>query len=197
MKTHATQRGMTLLEVIAAVVIMSIMFALVATGMYDEGPIRTVSTASQIRQHIRYAQSMAMKYGDDPGDPTDPINIYGLHFRDTTSYFIFTETVAPDNTTAIAPDTTATKVQIPGENGTTFDISDVGGDTNLSINAAFTVMFDTFGRPYTAYTNPTAGSNTPVATDNTLTFTVQHAGKEAGDEMTFEIEPETGFIEVQ
>ena len=108
-----------------------------------------ISQESIINNHIRYAQSMAMKLGA----------IWGIKC-DGTDYWLFRTN---------APDTPANQVILPGEDNVQVSLA------NKKITlTAFTVFFDGNGRPYTAYTD--AATNTPVAAPLSITVDSIPAG---------------------
>jgi hypothetical protein len=108
-----------------------------------------VAQQSVIKNHIRYAQSTAMKRGA----------IWGIQC-DGAAYWLFRTN---------APATPANQVVLPGENNAQVSLA----NKKVSMTA-FTVFFDANGRPYTAYTDTT--TNTPVAAPLSITVNSLPAG---------------------
>ena len=160
-------RGFTLIEMIAVVIIAGIVAAVAVGSVMNTSQTNRVSQASVIKNHIRYAQSMAMKR------VTIDVPVWGIKC-DGAAYWLFNN---------IAPDTPANQVIIPGEDNVQISLA----NKNITLTA-FTVFFDGNGRPYTAYTDAT--TNVPVAA--ALAVTV--GSLPAGSFGTFSITPETGFI---
>jgi type II secretory pathway pseudopilin PulG len=152
--------------VIAVLIIIGVVAAIAAYKLVD-----TTATASRVAQegviknHIRYAQTMAMKRGGIRGIKCDGAN-----------YWLFTTN---------APDTPANQIALPSENSTKIALA-----AKKATMTAFTVFFDASGRPYTAYTD--AVTNTPVTTANPISISVNSVP--ASTAATFGITPETGFI---
>jgi len=129
-------RGFTLIEMIAVVVIAGIVAAVAVGSVMNTSQTNRVSRTNVIKNHIRYAQSTAMKRGA----------VWGLKC-DGASYWLFRTN---------DPDTQANQVIIPGEDNVQISLA----NKNITLTA-FTVFFDGNGRPYTAYTDAT--TNVPVA----------------------------------
>ena len=142
-------RGFTLIEIVAALIIIGIIAVVIinsAIGITDAG---RVSQENVIKNHIRYAQSMAMKRGA----------VWGIKC-DGTAYWLFRTN---------DPDTEANQVVLPDEESTKVTLA----NKNVSMTA-FTVFFDANGRPYTAYTDET--TNTPVSAPLSITVDSVPAG---------------------
>ena len=164
-KTAANNRGFTLIEVIAVLVLIGIITVVVISNMTSTAETSSVVQGSIIKNQIRYAQSMAMKRGE----------IWGIKC-DSTDYWLFRTS---------DPDTPANQIVLPDEDNAKVTLA------NKTITmTAFTVFLDGNGRPYTAYTNETI--NTPVSAGNPLSITVDSIP--AGTGATFGVTPETGFI---
>jgi type II secretion system protein H len=155
--------GFTLVEIIVVLVIIGIIAAVVIGSVMGTSETSRVSQESVIKNHIRYAQSMAMKRGA----------IWGIKC-DGTDYWLFRTN---------DPDTVANQIVLPDEDNAKVTLA----NKNVTMTA-FTVFFNVNGRPYTAYTDET--TNTTVSAP--LSITVDSIP--AGNQGTFEIAPETGFI---
>jgi len=158
-------RGFTIVEIIAVLVIVGIIALVAVSSLMGTAETSRVSQEGVIKNHIRYAQSMAMKRGA----------IWGIKC-DGAAYWLFRTNL---------PDTAANQVPLPDENDALISLT----DKSITLTT-FTVFFDGNGRPYTTYTSATV--NTPVSAAAPLTITV--GSLPAGSAGTFSITPETGFI---
>ena len=158
-------RGFTLIEIIAVLVVVGILAAVIITRAMSTTSTNRAAQESVIKNHIRYAQALAVKQG----------TIWGIKCNGT-DYWLFR---------TIDPDTTSNQRALPGEENAKVTLA----NKNISMSV-FTVFFDANGRPYTAYTDAT--TNTPVSTANPLSITMNSVP--AGTAATFGITPETGFI---
>jgi prepilin-type N-terminal cleavage/methylation domain-containing protein len=161
----ADERGFTLIEVIAILVIIGIITVVAISNITSTADTGRLVQGDIIRNQIRYAQSMAMKRGE----------IWGIKC-DGADYWLFRSN---------APDTPANQIVLPDESNAKVTLA-----TKEITMTAFTVFFDINGRPYTSYTSDTI--NTPVSAGNPLTITLTSIP--AGSGLTFGVTPETGFI---
>jgi prepilin-type N-terminal cleavage/methylation domain-containing protein len=160
-------RGFTLIEIIAVLVIIGIIAAVAIGSVMSTSETNRISQTSVIKNHIRYAQSTAMKRG------TITIPVWGIKC-DGAAYWLFRTN---------APDTQANQIILPGEDNVQISLA----NKNITLTA-FTVFFDGNGRPYTAYADAT--TNAPVAAPLVITV----GSLPAGSSGAFTIAPETGFI---
>ena len=166
--------GFTLIEIIAVLMLMSIIAATVLGRGVNTGQTDLVGQADKIRNHFRYAQSMAMKNGDQ---------IWGFRCAagPPNVYFIFRLTV-PVGDPVNDPDVAGNQVQLPAENDVKVSLTEAGVAMD-----AFTIFFDKYGRPYSSYTDES--NNNPL--DSAQVYNIS-----AGSRFrTLTISPETGFIQ--
>ena len=106
-------RGFTFLEIVVVMVLISIIAAVTFSRSITTTQINFVGQADKIRQHIRYAQSLAMKRDE----------IWGIR-SSATQYWLF-------------KNTTSNEVQLPGEQNTKITLAALG----ITMNS-FTVYFN-------------------------------------------------------
>ena len=149
---NPNNRGFTLVEVTVVVVLIGIIAAVVFARSISTDPINLVGQVDKIRNHIRYAQSMAMKLNEE-----------WVISCDATQYWL--------------SDNTLTAVKLPGATTDQISLADLG----VSMTA-FAVYFDPLGIPYHSYVdkdnnNPVTPGNPRVITisagseSHTLTVT--------------------------
>ncbi len=153
MKTN--ERGFTILEVIAVLILIGAVSVVLISRTMNIQQIDLGTRTAKVQTHIRYAQTMAMKRSD---------TIWGIKCGGT-DYWLFKTN---------DPDTGSNQVQFLGESSVKVPMPSMG---------AFTLYFDKYGIPYTAYTDES--TNIPVATPYLIQI----------DTETFNITPETGFIQ--
>ena len=153
MKTN--ERGFTILEVIVVLILISIVSVVIISRTTNIQQIDLGAQVDKVQAHIRYANTMAMKRSD---------TIWGIKC-DGDDYWLFKTN---------DPDTASNQVRFLGEDSDKVPMPDMN---------AFTLFFDKYGIPYTAYTDES--TNTPVSTPLSIQI----------DSQTFNITPETGFIQ--
>jgi MSHA pilin protein MshC len=141
-------RGFTLIEVIAILIITGIVAAVIINRATGTSETSRVAQENVIKNHIRYAQSMAMKQGA----------VWGIKCAGAAYWLFRTNDPAPAN-----------QVVLPDE-----DNAQVSLASKKITLTAFTVFFDGNGRPYTAYTDATI--NTPVSAPLSLSVDSIPAG---------------------
>ena len=118
--------GFTLIEMVVVLVLISIIAATVFSRSITTDRINFVGQVDKIRNHIRYAQSMAMKRNEIWG-----IKCFG------NRYWLFSyENFGDENNPII----------LPGQETDKINLSDLGVTMN-----AFDVYFDGIGVPYKSY----------------------------------------------
>jgi len=163
-KMNRNIHGFTLVEITVVVVLIGIISAVVLARSITTDRINVVGEVDKIRNHIRYAQSMAMKRSQPWGCKSDGLS--------PGRYWIF----SGDD-----PDTESNQVQLPGETAIKVSLP------NSITMTSFTIFFDKYGKPYTAYTDES--NNTPLASGLTIAV--------SGSPKNLVLTPETGFISTQ
>jgi prepilin-type N-terminal cleavage/methylation domain-containing protein len=120
--------GFTLIEMVVVLVLISIIAATVFSRSITTDRINFVGQVDKIRNHIRYAQSLAMKSLDMKSDKRWGIKSFG------NNYWLFTYENFGDDDTAVL---------LPGQRTDKVSLSDLGVTMN-----AFTLFFDGLGKPY-------------------------------------------------
>ena len=124
------------------VVLIGIISAVVFARSISMDRINVVGEVDKIRNHIRYAQSMAMKH-----------NKFWVISCDANRYWL--------------SDENSNVVKLPG--ATTDQISPA--DLGVSMNS-FTVYFDPLGVPYHLYVGKDDDSNNPITSGNPLAINI-------------------------
>ena len=163
------QRGFTLVEITAVLVLMAIISAYVIGRSVNTEQIDIAAQTDRIRNQIRYTQAAAMKQYDDT------LKVWGIKCNASPNqYWLFQ---------GQNPDDAARQKIYPGEQNLKIALADRGVDSMT----AFTLFFDRFGRPFTAYTDET--TNVPLA--NPLTINISSTGQNR----TIRVSPETGVAQ--
>ena len=121
---YRNNHGFTFIEMIVVLVLMSIIAASVLVRGMDTDQIDLMAQAAKIRNHIRYAQAMAMKRSDKN---------WGIKC-DGNAYWFFEGT---------NPDDSASQLPLPGEKSSQILLADI--DVTMD---GFTLLFDGYGIPY-------------------------------------------------
>jgi len=133
--------GFTLIEIVAVLLVMTILTAVIIERMIDIDTIREPARLDRLKNHIRFAQTMAIKQNN---------SIWGIRC-DGTLYWLF-KTTNPNDATE--PSQSANIVYLPGEEDQTVNASsDDPSQVHFSVGA-FTVYFDQYGMPYTHVSGP-------------------------------------------
>ena len=121
------ERGVSLVEMIAVLLLMGIVSAMAISRFASVDNMELAAKVSSVRNHIRYAQIMAMKSND---------TTWGIRC-DGTDYWIF-KTTTP--AVASEPDVADNMVYLPGNDNKKIEMPEMED---------FTLYFDKFGIPYT------------------------------------------------
>lgn len=153
-KTIMENRGFTLIEVLSALIIIGIV-SVIAVSRFGISDTELTIRTEVVKSHLRYAQARAMNTESTWGVSCDG-----------TGYWLFTD------------GNTANHVTLPGEDSDPVSLF----DKNIGMTA-FTVSFDSWGRPY----SNASGSGTSSG----IAITVTSPGASAAG---IAITAETGFI---
>jgi prepilin-type N-terminal cleavage/methylation domain-containing protein len=172
--------GFTLIEIIAVLLLMSIIAATVLGRSINTAQTDLSSQMDKVRTHFRYIHSMAMKYGDQAWG-FRCANIAGQN-----EYWGFRLDI-PVGNPVLDPNNPANQIRLPGE-------------TNLRVNLTqngvamtpFTIFFDRFGRPFTSYTDDI--TNTPLP-NPWPPIAIWSLASDPPPARSFLITPETGLIQ--
>ena len=164
---YRNNHGFTLIEIIAVLVLMSIIAAGIMVRGMNTDQIDLTAQVAKISNQIRYAQSLAMKRGHGENKER-----WGI-FCTANEYWLF-HWIEGD------PGSIAIPIHLPGEKNDKILLSDIG--INISF---FLLYFDNLGKPYNGnelnYLTADLQINISSAADAALT-----------SEIT--ITPETGLI---
>ncbi len=119
-------RGLTLLEIIVVMILISIVTAVILTRTMDIPAVSTAASTSSVKAHLRYAQAMAMKQNS---------YLWGIKC-DGSEYWLFRTPKQDGYVTDPGDQNTA--LYLPGEDAAKLPASGLG---------AFTLYFDGYGRP--------------------------------------------------
>jgi MSHA pilin protein MshC len=162
-----SQKGFTLLEIIAILVVIGILTA-VAVSRINNFDAEVISGADTLKAHLRYAQTMAMNSNPNVGDET----VWGISCSGN-SYWLFNGT------------NTGNIIFLPD------DEKYMNGDRTINLEAKkievdeFTVYFDNRGIPYSVY----PGTQWPGTTAISVT-----PASGSGATVDINITPFTGYI---
>ncbi|MBG3875634.1 type II secretion system protein [Desulfovibrio oxamicus] len=134
------QRGFTMLEVVAVLVLIGIMAAIAMDRFFDLSAGELGGMQDQVRSHLAYARTRSMNADE----------IFGVQIRGTTTYSIF------------RGGNTATLVTLPGEAGGVITLPQGANFTT----ATTIISFDRWGRPCsdaTAVTRRTADATVTLS----------------------------------
>jgi prepilin-type N-terminal cleavage/methylation domain-containing protein len=167
MSTHKSEKGFTLIEIIAVLIVLALLSAVAISRMTSTKDVDKKAMAEALKGHIRFAQMKAMN--NDVSDAAAALKCdssFGISMVSGTDsrYFLFKDC------------NIATKVLLPGA-----DNLDVTLKT-MTLTSK-TVMFDGWGRPRENFVSGTG--TTLVASDIVLTLD--------GTE-TITITKNTGFV---
>ena len=170
------QKGFTLLEIIAILVVMGILAA-IAVSRATNFDAEVYAGADTLKTSLRYAQTTAMNT-----NPSAGLNIWGINYDSGANQYWLFQGTSPNNNIVLLPE------------GTQYVTANRKIDLNskkirLNWTAPFTtIYFDNRGIPYTAYTNAT--TNTLLASN----LTISVSPLSGGTTVNVIITPLTGYV---
>ena len=142
--TNNNQRGFTLIEVVAVLIIIGIVAAVAMTRATSTRDYDIISQVEAVKAHLRLAQFKAMSSN----------SAHGVNFSSPKTYYFFKGS---------AP---ATPIQLPGEDNTIVSLTTKKSD--LTINSAPQIItFDAYGSPGASNITITTNAGNIVITKNT------------------------------
>lgn len=116
------QRGFTLIEIVAVLVIFAVITALATERFFGQRAGETTAIAAEIRSQLRYARTRSMSSDD----------IWGVRILSATTYAVFRTRTG-----------VTTNIVLPGEGNAVITVAE---GATLSPTTAI-IAFDTWGRP--------------------------------------------------
>ena len=169
------EAGFTIIEIIAVLLLLSIIAATVMGRAISTENIDLTSQVDKIRNHYRYAHSMAMKHGDA---------IWGFKRDAGQRYYWVFRLEHPVVNPVVEADDLANHVMLPGESNLKVDMH----ENNVGMLCP-DIYFDGFGKPYLHY--ETAGIK--IAVPNMQTFNIYVVANPPNNQQLY-VYPETGLI---
>jgi Tfp pilus assembly protein FimT len=172
-KIFKTEKGFTILEIIAILVVMAILSVIAVSRSFNYD-VEVYSGADTLRTHLRYAQTTAMNT-----NPSGGLNIWGINYDSGANQYWMFQGINPNNNITFLPEDTQ------------YSSADRKINLNpkkITLSSNFLIYFDNRGIPYTAYTNAT--TNTRLA--STLTISVSPIS--GGTTVNVTITPLTGYV---
>jgi prepilin-type N-terminal cleavage/methylation domain-containing protein len=168
--------GFTIIEIIVVLVLLSIIAAAVMGRGINTERIDLMSQLDKVRNHYRYAHSMAMKHGD-------AILGFRCDYNNPREYWLF-RLETPIANPIIESSLPANRISLPGEPDLKVNLT-----SNRVTMDTFIIFFDRFGRPYTSYTDET--TNEPLLSELVIDISTT---SDSPIVESFSIIPETGII---
>ncbi|MEG6505743.1 pilus assembly FimT family protein [Nitratidesulfovibrio sp. 1201_IL3209] len=130
------QRGFTMIEVVAVLVIIGILAAVAADRIFNQAPAELAAISSAVRGNIRYARTRSMNSDE----------IFGVQVISPSTYAVFRN------------GNIANRVVLPGEAGGVITLPE-----GAAFSATGTVFFDHWGAPCSNAATPPARFNANVS----------------------------------
>jgi len=166
MPDYKGEKGFTLIEIIAVLILIAIVSAVVLSRGMSTAEADLKAKAEVLKNHIRFAQMKAMNADADKTYINNCESSYGISCSGS-SYFMFRN--CDKNLTSI----------LPGANNVSVSLD------NMTLTPNTDVTFDRWGRPCTDLTG-----NTLAAAD--ITLTLSHP--QVAQSETIRITKNTGYV---
>lgn len=175
LKIFKTKNGFTMIEIITVLVVLGIL-AIIAVSRMTNYNVEVYTGTDVLKEHLRYAQTVAMNYSPTVGEDT----VWGIKSGDGTSYWLFKGTntndihFLPEDSKYVTSDG---RINLTAK--------------RIKLNGGFTIYFDNHGIPYAAYTNST--TNNPLDPNGTGLAIIM-SSLSGSNPQNINITPLTGFI---
>jgi MSHA pilin protein MshC len=144
MRLPDRQSGVTMIEVVAVLVIITILSAVAIARFTDFADADLKSQVEVVKGHLRLAQARALATGNE----------WGINFSSSKTYFLF-EGAAP-----------STPVLLLGEEEATVDLETKKSELRIS-SAPLVVTFDAYGNPGSSTITIATTGDSIIVTRNT------------------------------
>jgi len=142
--TYKNQRGFTLIEVVAVLIIIGIVAAVAMTRATSTRDYDIISQVEAVKAHLRLAQSRAMGMNSP----------YGINFDSQTTYYLYDAT-------------NSEKKLLPGQNELTVDLEAKKSGLQITSVSKNPVVFDAYGSPGTETITIATNGGQIIITKNT------------------------------
>lgn len=150
MPDHKREKGFTLIELVATLLIVAIVSVVVISRGTSTADVNLKASAEAVKSHIRYAQMRAMNM---TSSDTICAASFGM-FMSGGSYYMFRDC------------NTGNKVPLPGADGS--DVTLPGG---MTVSGG-TFSFDVWGMPY-----PVVNPASTINPSSTINLTISYQGQ--------------------
>ena len=144
LSTYKNQRGFTLIEVVAVLIIIGIVAAVALTRATSTRDYDLISQVEAVKAHLRLAQSVAMGLNTS----------HGIYFDSQTTYYLYDAT-------------NSAKKLLPGQNELTVDMEEKKSDLKITSVSKNPVVFDGYGSPGADTITITTNGGAIIITKNT------------------------------
>jgi len=142
--TNNNQRGFTLIEVVAVLIIIGIVAAVAMTRATSTRDYDIISQVEAVKAHLRVAQSIAMGLNSSQG----------INFDSQTTYYLYDAA-------------NSAKKLLPGQNELTVDLEAKKSALKITSVSKNPVVFDAYGSPGTETITIATNGGQIIITKNT------------------------------